>query len=315
MKRLLLVFVLCLCLSQSALAEVVDKIVAKVGEDIITLSDVTQAVALKRAYLKQKFGSTKGQAEFLKFKENALDELILEKVFEAEIKKNGIVVTDTELEQEFKNRLKQYQITENSLIHQLRQEGISLADYKRTLKKELEKNQLMQKKILPMISISDYDLQKEYEKRKNEFVQYQKLRFIQAYLTPDRFKDNKEIIHVATTIQNRLKANQSAKDLIQKYSSGPFFENGGDSGEIDSSQVREEILNILSKLKAGETSPIMPVQEGIFIFKLLSKSDPQPLPFNKVVTSLRSEFGEKMLTEELRKYLLAVKDQMYVEIL
>lgn len=254
-------------------------------------------------------------AEFQKFKKNALNEMILQKILDSEISKDGIEVSHAEVDQEIKLRISQLGITEGKLILELQKEGISLKEYKDSIKKELERQRFIQKKIAPQINISDYDLQKEYENNIQDYQVYTKLRFIEAFLTQDKFSSSEELVNMAKAIQLKLKRRQSVSSQIKKYSSGAFAERGGDSGMIDSSQLRPEIQGILSQLKVGETSQPIPIQNGVFVFKLLAKSNPKPIPFNKVINQIRGRYGEKVVIDELKQYLMAIKDQTYVEIM
>jgi peptidyl-prolyl cis-trans isomerase SurA len=310
--RLIILFLLIIPISVRA--ETIDRIIAKVGTDILTLSDVKNAVPLQRFYLLQTYGPKKGMKEFHKFKNNVLDELIIEHVLKSQIEEAEITVTAVDVEQEYKARLQRVRKSEPTFLKELMQQGLSLADYKAKIRLEIGRGLLVQKKIMPTISISDYDLQKEYEIRKSEFLVYKKLRFVQVFLDSTMYQDQAKMMNIAKQIHARLVKNKSAAALIKEHSSGPFAKKGGDSGLIDSSQIRDDISQLMAKLKPGESSPVLTTPQGIFVFKLLEKADPKPMPFNKVVNALRSQYGEKVVKDELRKYLLAVKDQTYVEI-
>ena len=59
------------------------------------------------------------------------------------------------MDQEYQTKLSQFRISEPALINKLRKDGISLQEYKISLKQELEKQKFIQKKIMPQIAISD----------------------------------------------------------------------------------------------------------------------------------------------------------------
>lgn len=314
MRFVVLMFGALLLICTGVRAETVDRIIAKVGNEVITLSDVSAALNAQRALLVQKYGRDRGLAEFIRFKDNILDELVLQKILEAEIKKDGIVVADSEIGQEYQTLLNQYGMNETQFIQQLSQQGLTLAEYRKSLKAEMQKQKFIQKKIMPNIAISDYDLQKEYEKNIRDYEVYSKVRFIEVYLTEDHFKTPDDLVTMARRIHSALQAGKDVTALIKQHSSGAFARNGGDSGEIGAGELRSEIQQVLSGLKIGQISDIMPVEDGVFIFRLLDKSHPQPLPFNKVVNQIRTAYGARVVNEELKKYLMAIKDQTYVEI-
>lgn len=313
--NILPMFIMSLLFLSPAHAEMVDKIVAKVGDEVITLSDVGQSVAERRTYLFTTYKDGEARSLFERFKENALQELILQKILIAEVKKEGIAIAESLIDQEYNRQLQESGVSEVAFINKLKQQGVTIADFKNQIKMELARQQFIQKKILPNIAISDYDLQREYEKNKDHYATYQKFRFVEVYLEEGKFDDVEEMQTMAAAIQSRLKSSLTAADLIKKHSSGAFADRGGDSGSVLGSSLRPEIRNILSQLKNGEVTNPIPIAGGVFIFKLLEKSDPLALPYNEVVTRLRLKLSERLVAQSLKKYLNNVRDQMYVEVM
>jgi peptidyl-prolyl cis-trans isomerase SurA len=315
MKKILTLFFTIFCVS-AAQAETIDKIVAKVGGEVITMSELNEAMQAKKVSLIETYGAKEGLARFDQFKANALDEMVLQKILENEIKRAGITVDEDSVERDFRDRIKSSGLSEPQFVGQLAQYGLSMQDYKENLKREIARHRFIEKKIMPGVNISDYDLQKEYEAHRNEFQAFNKFHFLEAFLTPDHFSTQEELLKVAKDIRASFASGKNASALIKQYSSGAFSAKGGDSGVVEASTLRPEIRTMLMQLKPGETSQLIPLgNTGVFIFKLLERSDPQPLPFNAVSTQLRSMYGDKVVQDELKKYLMGVKDQTYVEVL
>lgn len=63
MKKYLIILLL---IPHFCLAEMVDKIVAKVGSEVITQSDMSQAMARQKKMLLQRFGKKKGNGRVSK---------------------------------------------------------------------------------------------------------------------------------------------------------------------------------------------------------------------------------------------------------
>jgi peptidyl-prolyl cis-trans isomerase SurA len=297
-----------------ALAQAVNRIVAKVGTDVITLADVTKALQQQKIMLMQRYGPKDGAEEYHKYEQNVVNELILDKILTSEISHENIAVSSSEIEQEYQNRIRQTGMTEAEFTSKLTESGMSVGEYKQNIQQELARQQFVQKKIIPKVAISDFDLQKEYQKHISEFQTYSKIHFIEVYLTPPSFTSEEEMMKVATEIQDRLHKGQVPTDLIKKYSSGAFADKGGDTGMIDATELRQDLQKLLSHLDKGETSKLLPVGGGVFIFKVIDKADPKPIPFNEVETVLRNRMGDQYVMEELKRYLMNVKDQTFVEV-
>jgi parvulin-like peptidyl-prolyl isomerase len=298
-----------------ASAETVDKIVAKVGEDAITQSDLSQAVRAKKLSLIQSYGDKEGQALFTKFQANALDEMVLEKILESEIRREKIEVGQSDIDVEYRERVRASKMSEADFNASLAGFGLSLPAYRDVLKKDLEQRKFIEKKIMPNVSVSEYDLQKEYEKNRTKYLTFSKFRFIEAYLTPDTFANQDELMKTAQAIHGALIKNAAVGELVKKYSSGAFKEKSGDSGLVDVESLRPEIKRALAALKPGETAQPFQLGNGLYLCKLVSAAEPKPLPFNQVSNAIRARLGDKAVQQELREYLFSVKDQTFVEIM
>src|SRR3989338_7196963 len=99
-------FCLFLLLGKNSPAEVVDKIIAKVGTEALTMMDLTEFLKRKKyEYLAQK-GPQQGLQLYNEFRKNALFELILETVLEQELTREPISVGSDIVESEFQYVLK-----------------------------------------------------------------------------------------------------------------------------------------------------------------------------------------------------------------
>lgn len=318
MKKSFVFFLICIFLlgtSVCSFAEMVDRILAKVGTEAITSSDYQKNLNEKKLALEQRYGKQKGQVEFAKYKARALEEMVLQRILEAEITREKITVSNEDVEEEYQNRVQRSGMNATQFIQELAGHGLSIPQYKKMIKQDLEQQKFVQKKIVPQIHVSDLDIKKAYEKNPLQYKSYSKLRFIEVFLTPDQFKNQEELLKVAEQIHKKLKTGQNVKLDIQKYSSGAFKDKGGDSGVMAAKDLRPDIVNVLQQLKPGDVSPLIPTDQGVYFFKLVSQADPQPLPFAQVARLLRSKATEQQIQKKLKQYLLAVKDQTYVEIL
>ena len=297
-----IVLSLCLLVGLSSVvhAEMVDRIIAKVGSSIIMKSDVAQGLKMKRAYFFMKHKPAQAQKLFKDFQKNIVNEMILDHVLAHVVVKNNVTVSDAEIDQELGIRINSKGLSLTGLQAKLKSYGVTLEDYKSLIRYDLEKQAFIQKVIVPNISISDYDLQKEYQKIKNDFLQYNQLRFIEVILIQEKFTSEEAMMNMAEKIRGKLKSGLIPKDDIKQHSFGAYAEKGGDSGLVNAKDLRPEITQILSRMKKNEVSRIMPFGPGVFLFKLLDKKDPEPMPFSKVVNVVRAKYAEKIVEQNDR---------------
>lgn len=297
-------------------AETIDRIVAKVGNDIITVSDTTDTLKLKKKLLLLKYGKIDGARRATGLENDFINEMILEIILKEKIEEEGFALPDKELETYYQSQLQSQNKTEKEFLAELQNQNITLKEYKDDLKFEIGKQKFVQKNISPKIQIAETDLQKAYEVKKGEFKTFKKYHFIETMLARTQFPNEAEFKKTAETIQAGLRSNSPTVAVtIRKHSQGAFKNNGGDSGIMDGKDINPEIKILLDQLKDGQTSQVFYNPGAAYIFKLIQKSDPQPLAFNEVVGTLKMQLAQEAINKELRNYLLAQKEKTFVEIL
>lgn len=309
-----LVLAMFLLVSAGSVAETVDRIVAKVGTDVITLSD-------RQAYLKYKkldfeFRHGSGAAgQFAAWQARATEDMVLDRLLDQELEREKISISPSAVDTEYRAVLKRIGLDEAGFVKKLSAGAVSLAEYKSHLRRALGKQEFIQKKIMPRVSVSEIDIKKEYNANSGRYRTYNKIRFIEAFMMADKFTDDESLVEFVKDLHQKLERGQNVSSLIRQQSSGVFAAKGGDSGLVDATQLRPEVLNVLMRLKPGQVSPPIPFGEGVFLFKLLSQSEPVTIPYNQVSQQVKADVAEKVVGQEFTRYLMALKDQTYVKVM
>lgn len=311
-------FVCTLCLigypTLSAQSEIIDRIVALVNASAITESDVKDALAR----FDQEISSIKNPALRRKkreeFHKDVINKLINEKLFKAELEKAKIVISDEELTQSIDGMLKRKQATKQQLMNELSKQGITFDQYKAQISQKLQSDKFMQQVIYPRIHISDYDLEKYYNEHLDEFVGYNQIRFLEIFLTDESVPAGMKPAALPPKIISDLNKGVPFKTLVKKYSRGAFAQTGGNSGLLNTSQMRPELLSILLNLKLNVVSNPIPINNGVFILKVVERKGKKTRPFNQVKQQVHQKNIQVRINEELERYLAEVRNRSYVEI-
>ena len=156
MKKLFTVFTLILCASL-AQAEVVDKVVAVVGSDIITLSDV------------QKFKSEKSKTKdklsvgtnITTNNADALQALIDQKLIEQEMDRLQVAATPEDVNSAVQEVLQRNKATLEELKRELASKNTSFENYKKQLATQIRRMKFMGQVIYPRIKIAEGEVSKK----------------------------------------------------------------------------------------------------------------------------------------------------------
>lgn len=147
MFRRLLIFLVLSTTSLQA-AEVVDRVAAVVGNEIITLSDI-------RNYSQER--SLEGRLVGRDAKD-PLEALIRERLLKQEMERLGLSATDGEVDSAVKEVVARNGISLEVLKGELAKKGTSFAQYKKDLGDQIRRMKFMGQVIFPRIKISDEEI-------------------------------------------------------------------------------------------------------------------------------------------------------------
>jgi len=278
--------------------KVVDQIVAKVNDKVITQSDVTEEL-----------GKKKGEA-----RQSIINLLVNEALLEEELEKQNIEVSDAEVEQALSSMAGQNRSTVDELKGELAKQGISEIAYREDIRKKLQRDEFLKRTIYPRIRVSDYDLEEFYGKHTSEFQGFSKIRFLEILLTADSAPPGTDLKVLADDIAGQLHRGASFAEMVNKYSRGAFAGKGGDSGIVDTDEMRPDLLNLLTMLEPNKVSGPISTPGGIFIFKVIDRLEPKTRPFNDVKEWVRQRVIQERIGEEVERYLMEIRARSFVEI-
>ncbi len=101
-------------------------------------------------------GQEPSQEEALSLKLNVLDQLIYNEILLERAKKMGLEASDGEVEDKFTERKSPY--TEDEFQRQLKEQGISVDDWKQDMRRQLSIQKLLNKEVLGKIAITDQEV-------------------------------------------------------------------------------------------------------------------------------------------------------------
>ncbi len=138
-------------MSDTSMAKVFDRVVAKVNNEIITLSSVDERVEL----LRQKYrGDFQGRNE-KEVLDEALNTIVEEKLQLQEGKKRGLEVDDSAVEAAVKDIENKNGLKEGQLAEMLRSEGRSMESYKNHIRDQILVSKVVRFELGSRVSVSE----------------------------------------------------------------------------------------------------------------------------------------------------------------
>lgn len=255
-------------------AEIVDRIVAVVNDDIVTLSEV------KNFHKKLKSNGLIDEAllnlydrkKLLSDQKTLVEYLIDEKTIDSEIRKQGIVAPIEQVEAEIRNIARARGIDRSQLKLALKKEGIAYSDYQDFMKTSLQRQTLIQKEVTSKIKISDDEVNSYYIQNSphSKALVYE---YTLAHILFLNSNGGQEKAHKrALEVKGKLDQGIPFETLASKYSEDPNFVQGGLFGTFRISDFNKDVEKAISGLEVSEITTPLRMPDGFHIFKVLKKT-------------------------------------------
>ena len=298
-------FVLSLVMPALCAGEVMDRIIAIVNDDIITLKEAEKHVRVEK---EGRFVSVNEYLTNLRLQEK-IDVLIDDVLIRQQAKKFKIDVSDKEVEGIIDNIKKQYLIDDAELKAKLKEDNVSYDDFIAGIRSNVVKGRLLARVISPEVNVSEKDLRQYYDKHKDEFVD-EEYRLQQIFVSGQR--DGQKRV---TEAYNLLQEGKSFESVAKDYSDDTKSASaGGDIGYVKKVDLIPQLRAAVVFLTPGVYSSIITTPYGFHILKLVEKKKGETLTFEMA----RDSIHEKIVQEESEKryndYVGKLRKGSYIEV-
>lgn len=300
-----------------ATGAVVEQIIARVNNDIITLSDYEKAEGALRHDAEQDCqgcADEKINQMVEQQKKNLLRDLIDQSLLVQRAKDMGINV-DTDVIKRLDMIRQQNKLTSMEALQKaVESSGMSWEDYKQQLTNQLLTQQVIQQEVGSTVKIGTDETQKYYNEHKNEFVKPEEVDLSSIFFSTEN-KSPEQIAAIkqkAEGIVQRLKAGDDFGKLAQRFSEGTTASDGGEVGEFKRGELNPEIEKIVFSLKRGDSTDVLPAGNGLQILHVNEHFQAGLQPMSKVENEIENELYSTKVQGAMRKYLTQLRTDSYV---
>jgi len=301
----------------TAHATIVDRIVAVVNDEIITLSELNSntEVYLSRIGKKKELGQNAKVMNQLRGM--ILNTLIEKKLIDQEAKKLGVVATDTEVADMMADLLKKKNISREQFEEQVVAQGSSVEAYEAEIKDHLTKMNLMGKEIKPKITISKIEIGNYYRTHRDEYEGKAAVRIKQILILVPKDADaetRQAKRNHAEDILQRLQRGESFQVLAVEYSEGSAANAGGDVGYVEKGLMMPAVEAVAFSLDIGATSGIIKSPVGFHIIRVTDKRGAGIKPIESVRSEIIGKIGDEKVEVKFNEWLKEQKEKSHIDI-
>ena len=292
-------------------AKIVERIIARVNNEIITQRQYDEEQAQLREKLAQDYSGAELDAQVREQSKNLLRDLIDESLMVQKAKDEDINV-DADLVKELDGYRKRANLaTLDDLETEVEKQGLNYEDFKDRLQRQLLMQEVIGREVGSRIQMSQDDARKFYEAHKKEFESPGMVHLAQILISNEKHKPE-EAEKRANDALAELKAGQRFAEVAKKYSDGPAAEQGGDVGYLKEGTLAPEIGAVVAKLDLNEFSNPIQTKYGYIILKVLERFSPGIPKFEEVEQRVNEMLYNQKMQPDLREFLLRLRRESYI---
>ena len=345
MKNLCLILIALACLPALAAGQVVEEIITRVNNQIITRSEFERSKDQLKEEVKQQ-NATDPDKAYADREKDVLRDLIDQQLLLDKGKDLGIT-GDTELIKRMDQMRKDMKLDSmEDLEKEATKQGVSWEDFKQNMRNQIITQKVIGEEVGGKLAVGKDEEQKFYDEHKSEMEQPEYIRLSEILVAPKVVTPSitpvpdlgaagsapaaqppvdeaaKQAADAAALTAAEAKANDLLKqihdganfeDIAKKYSDGPSAADGGALGMFKRGQLAKAIEDETFDKKAGDVTGVIHTKQGYVILKVVDHQQAGIPPLKDILPKIQDALYYQKLQPALRAYLTKLREDAYIK--
>jgi parvulin-like peptidyl-prolyl isomerase len=292
-------------------AELVESIVARVNDRLITHSEFEQRYqATTRA--------TQPGSDSQEARRKLLDEMIREKLLEERAKELAVTASDAEVAEAVERVKRQYNLaTDAEFDAALASSKLTREDLERQMRHTITLQKVIGRDVTSNLDMSDDTLRLEYERQKEKLFRVtEQARVSEIVLRFDE-SDPAARERAAARIEEaraKIQAGMAFADAAGEYSEGNARERGGDLGTVTKGELLPALdAAVFSDPPQEFPAPVL-LPGSIHLFRVTDRKPAGYRPFAEVKEELKRRIGDELYDKRFAEYMEKLRREAFIKV-
>jgi len=292
-------------------AELVDRVVARVNDRLITQSEFDRRFDAARA-------APNAPADQAQLKKDVLDDLIKEKLLEERAKELAVSASDAEVEEAVERVKRQYNLaTDAEFDAALASSHMTRDDLKRQMKDTITLQKVIGRDVTGKMDISDDMLRLEYERQKDKYYKVPPQAKVHEIIIRFPANDPAARQRAVTRIeeaQAKVAAGAKFEDVAREYSEGNAKNRGGDLGTVSQGELLPALDAAVFADPPNEAPAPVLLPASVHLFRVTDRKPAGYRPFPEVSEDLKKKISEGLYDRRFAEFIDHLRREAYIKI-
>jgi peptidyl-prolyl cis-trans isomerase SurA len=293
--------------------EFMDRVVAVVNNDAITLGELEEAMAAARADARQRPAGSDEQV-----RREFLNRFIESRLQLQEADREKVTVDEAEIDEELHERIKKTNMAGlDEFKAALKAQGINYDAIRKRLRDNIKMSKVVRRKVTIRVSVTDPEIDRYLEENRDKLetgLAYH-ARHILIVAEGGSTDAAWEAARIRTeVVRSQLKEGADFVELARKFSADASAKDGGDLGILKRGELSQDIESRILALKPGQVSDPYRSDLGYHIFRLESKDGLEGDGLTRARQQIREILFRQKYEARLDAWLREIRERAVIEV-
>ena len=316
MKKTLLAIAIAAVAASVGAAQLLEAIVIRVGDRIITRTQYAQRLAEGYNEIEQTVPAAEQAARKAGLKKDLTDNLVSELLLKDRADRLNITVSNDEIKDSIARVKQQFGITTDQQFEEsLKKSNMTRAEMEGRMRDTILTNKLFARELRPREDLTDKELRERYDREKEH------------YRLPERAHLREIIVLRPDNAAQAETARQHAEELAKQARSGADFallaktaseaatkDKGGDLGEVSRGELLPELDKAVFNATSGQVIGPIEAKTAWHILKVEQRLPSEVPAFETLKEKLRKDVSDEAWQRDYKAYIERLRKDAFIQI-
>jgi len=297
----------------------VDRIVAVVNNDVITLYDVNRAFRPFEENIKAlDYPPGKERQTLFQVRKDILDHLVNSKLADQEIKRYQITVSKDEIDNMIERFKESRSLTDEQFREGLGKQGITIEEYRKEVKEQILRAKLVNREVKAKIVITDEDIKAFYESNPEKYAGDKKYHLWNIFVRVSaggESSDQSTAQSSMSAILAKLKEGYPFENLVNDLVNSSSEAQGSDLGMFRLEELSNQLQKKVKNMKTGDFSDVLNTDFGYQIIYVQKIVETPAKPIEAVESEIHELLYSEFVDDRYDEWLGELRERSHIKVI
>ena len=290
--------------------EVVDRVVALVNGDMITLSELERQVVIQG----ERLGVPDDPEIQASFRAQVLEGMVDNALILQVAEQRGLRVPDRYFDEWKETTIEEMNLpNEAEFIRQVELQGSNIEELKKQFLEGVLIQEIRRQDIEERVQISEPEIEQRYRENVDEFLRRPqvRLRELVIHITEAGEAEARERLAEAARL---IESGSDFGEVAKVRSESGSAESGGDLGLFEVSELDESFQAVVGALETGAVSEPLRIGESMYLLRVDERTEESTIPLDDVRNQIAESLYTEKMANEMADFVRNLRENAIVEI-